>query len=448
MSVPEIPTELGSTHHRDPIRPNIEDDDAASIRTVLPSYSVHGPQTIRPPSPAPTYRTERPPSPTPTYRTTVEVQYTQSRTALDPMSRSKVPVELLNRIEKYERAVTICPGDTSAWTALGYLLSTIDCDKAIEAFKAAINNGTEDARLWCYLGNIYEQKGDIDKALTAYRSALRLAPDQASPWAYCGKMYKAKSDYRNAIEAYLMVVQLKPEDQDAWLNLGDVYKATGDSRNTIKAYETATKCNLFNFKAWKSLLDAYTKNGVCKPAEALDAAIKDPSDQWLRLRLAEINAANGDYDVAITEYEMAVRQRPKDIELSSRLGNMYKTKGDYSAAAKIYKTILNQPQISTYFSIPIQQCLGEVYEAMGDYGKAIKEYKTILNQRPNDISLLGHVGNVYEQKGEIENAINAYELVIQKNPKNNLCLRLHLQELYRRRNSDNKKDTATSRSRR
>jgi hypothetical protein len=67
MFAPRSPSELthrfvDSTHDND-------DDDAASITTVLPQYSVIDSQSRRPPSPTPTYESARPPSPAPTYAT-------------------------------------------------------------------------------------------------------------------------------------------------------------------------------------------------------------------------------------------------------------------------------------------------------------------------------------------------------------------------------------------
>jgi tetratricopeptide (TPR) repeat protein len=465
MYTREIPSEDSTEHDAYPVR-GPADDDTASIRTLLPVYSVRRQQAVRPPSPTPTYYSV-PPSPTPTYCTVVPVSDQENRTPPAPLNPD---TKTLKEIEKYERTVTMNPHDAFAWAALGHMYSPIDYHKAIEAYQTAIKVGnnlgsSNIVRIRLYLGSLYASNGDIDEALNAYKSATAIAPDNSVAWRCSGDMYKVKRIYRHAVHAYKLALEKNHADEAALLGLAETYKQMGDYANAIDACETFTKSHLDHFKAWKTLVGLYT----FKSTAALEAT-PNPSDLWQQIRLAEIFFREKDYVKAIEIYKTEIEKQTSKLWMYKRLGELYEAKGedelavaeyvrvikegpyDYELAnclaqlcnAKVWKDnrgieiceeILNLKPL--YHSI--RKCLGEAYETKGNNEQAIKLYELVLDATPSDISLRGHVGEMYEKIGDINKAIEIYEAVCKSRPADTLSLRLHLQRLYKTRSSDQKK---------
>jgi len=457
-------TSQGTTE-RDTVRGPL--DDAASIRT-LPLYSV-GPQPgDRPPSPTPTYYSVRPPA------------YDIVQIAEQENSRPQAPivnaVTKTARLKEVEDRLKLNPDDGFAFMALGhiYSASSVDYDKAIEAYRTAINVGNNldlfnVARVWKYLGQIYEQKGDIDEALGAYFTAMIIEPNDLVAQRCAGDMYKMKKDYVRAVAAYELVLAKKPTDEIALSSLARTYKEMGSYTKAIDAYETLTRSHLDDFEAWKTLVELYTRQKGFSDTWVNERTL-DPTDLWQQIRLAEIFYKGKNYSKAIEIYETAKQSNllpPGALWMHKRLGEVYEAKGEVELAAREYVRVLtagrydgrladhlaeldkesfwkdNDCSIEIYERIlavrpeyhSIRKCLAEAYETKGNDEKAIKAYECLLNVNPTDLWAYGQLGAMYEKIGEINKAIKMYEALFEKRPMNMVSLRLHLERLYKTRST-------------
>lgn len=121
--------------------------------------------------------------------------------------------------------------------------------------------------------------------------------------------------------------------------------------------------------------------------------------------LAYLNYLDGNYDLAIENYERFLKKRIKfpDLEASALfgMGAAYEAKGDNKKAAEIYDKILSS--YPDYFNMEeVLLALARVYKALGDSSKTLFYYEECLKKYPESM-----------RKEEIKQAI--LELSLRKN---------------------------------
>jgi len=88
---------------------------------------------------------------------------------------------------------------------------------------------------------------------------------------------------------------------------------------------------------------------------------------------------NGDYDKAITEFNVALRNYPNNVEFLNLRGNAYSSKGDYDNAIADYTAVLRQnPE-----AVSILNNRGLAYAKKDDIDKAVADFKEALRIYPN-----------------------------------------------------------------
>ena len=73
------------------------------------------------------------------------------------------------------------------------------------------------------MGNDYYKNGQLDKAIDAYKKAVEQKEDYDAAWANLGAAYYAQQNLEQAEEAYLKAIALSPDDADVVYNLGAIY---------------------------------------------------------------------------------------------------------------------------------------------------------------------------------------------------------------------------------
>jgi cytochrome c-type biogenesis protein CcmH/NrfG len=80
----------------------------------------------------------------------------------------------------------------------------------------------ENTKAWVQLGNVYFDTDQFDKAIWAYRNALELDPDKANVWTDMGIMYRRSGKPQEAIKAFDKAIEVDPKHEPSRLNKGIV----------------------------------------------------------------------------------------------------------------------------------------------------------------------------------------------------------------------------------
>src|SRR5262249_28501123 len=89
------------------------------------------------------------------------------------------------------------------------------------------------------LGLVLNDLDQIDKAIAAFRRALELRPDYAEAHNNLGTAFKCQGRLDEAIAAYRQSVECNGDFSAAHCNLGVVYKEQGNPQAAISAFRRA-----------------------------------------------------------------------------------------------------------------------------------------------------------------------------------------------------------------
>lgn len=93
--------------------------------------------------------------------------------------------------------------------------------------------------------------------------------------------------------------------------------------------------------------------------------------------------AQGKYDAALEQYQVAEAERPESPELEYNIAGVLHEQEKYEEAVDRYTKALNSEDIGVTANAHYN--LGNTYFRMGDYQKAIESYQQALQLRPEDM---------------------------------------------------------------
>ncbi len=143
-----------------------------------------------------------------------------------------------------------------------------------------------------------------------------------------------------------------------------------------------------------------------------DTVKKSPDIAMAHNNLGNAYASKGMPDMAITEYQTALRLAPDHADFYSNLGNAYASKGMPDTAITEYQTALrlNPDYADAHYN------LGNAYASKGLQDMAITEYQTALRLKPGYDEAHYNLGNAYASKGLSDMAITEYQAALRLNP--------------------------------
>lgn len=116
-----------------------------------------------------------------------------------------------------------------------------DYDKAIAAFRQAIEYKPRYATAHVNLGKALCEKGALDEAVSAYQQAIRLEPELADGHVGLGHAFLKKGQIAQAVASFDQAVKLEPNDPVIWLALGNALQRCGHIDEALEAYRDATR---------------------------------------------------------------------------------------------------------------------------------------------------------------------------------------------------------------
>ena len=143
-------------------------------------------------------------------------------------------------IEAYRKAIDLDPRYFETFCNLGTVYHDVkEYEKAEEMYKREIAINPKYPKVYNNLGALYNDTGEYEKAIDAYRKAIELRPDQMEMHFNLGLAYQHAGEYEKSIAAYKRAIRLKPDYPNAYNDLGVSYHKSGKLEKAIEAYEKA-----------------------------------------------------------------------------------------------------------------------------------------------------------------------------------------------------------------
>lgn len=123
-------------------------------------------------------------------------------------------------------------------------------ERAIEAFKSAIEEDPEFSRAYYNLANVYADLKQLDDALDMYLAAVKLGGNVASTWYNIGNLYLDMEKYELALEAFNTSLELKPDFMEVKFNQAIALTQLDSIDEAITLYEEITQHKEFHFATY------------------------------------------------------------------------------------------------------------------------------------------------------------------------------------------------------
>ncbi len=296
----------------------------------------------------------------------------------------------------YRQAVDLDPDDPDGWNRLGaLLLRTGALDDAIQAFKKvlALGNRARDKSVIAMatgnLGLIYEMRCDLDKAEEHFRKALALYDElgnkegMANVYCNLGNIYQTRGDRDKSEEHHKQALAFHKElDSKGGMasdygNLGAIYQKRGDLDEAEKYHRKALALHE-KLGSKEGMANAYGNLGVIYGMRG----DLDKAEEYCRKALA-LNKELGRKEGMANVY--------------GNLGIIYQTRGDLDKAEEHYKKALalhegldNEGGMANHLGN-----LGIIYEMRGDKEQACEYYAKALAMS-RDIGMAPEVNIIIE----------------------------------------------------
>lgn len=102
----------------------------------------------------------------------------------------------------------------------------------------------DDVKAWIDLGNLYFDTGNHEKAISAYKKALELTPNNANVMNDLAVMYRRSGQPKKAIETFDRAIKIDPGHETVRFNKGVVLMHDlNDIEGTVQTWEELVKIN-------------------------------------------------------------------------------------------------------------------------------------------------------------------------------------------------------------
>jgi tetratricopeptide (TPR) repeat protein len=258
-------------------------------------------------------------------------------------------------IDDYTQTIRLDPGAAVAFYSRGTAyLDTGQFGRAVEDFDQAIRLDPQYASAFNNRGNAYALQQQYDRAIDDYSEAIRLDPRHANAFNGRGSAYSRKDQYDRAIEDFNKAISLDPKDALPVTNRGNAHAFKAQYPRAIEDYNRAIRLDAnqsdaFNGRCWARAAlgrDLQAALADCNHSILLDADYANGygSRAFVYLKL-------GEFDLAISDYEVSLRLEPKSPHSLYGRGYARQKKGDAAgAAADIAAAKAIQPDIAEVYA--------------------------------------------------------------------------------------------------
>lgn len=254
-------------------------------------------------------------------------------------------------------------------------------DSGILYLKDLINKFSYSLEYRMALAEIYLEKDRFSDALKLYSQILEANPKQKEAAIGVGDANLKLGYYEKALRAYFDAAVIDPSDPRGLINAGMVYFQTGRNKEAITQFERALKVNPSYPRIFFYMGQAAFKDGQYQVALKFAAEEKNlnPSLADPYILSAEIYSSSKQFQKCATEYEQAIKLRPKGAELYVKLARCHRQTGNIDIAENMLN--LAATQESGYPEIYKEQ--GAIFEQRSDITAAVVSYQKYLVLSPN-----------------------------------------------------------------
>lgn len=324
--------------------------------------------------------------------------------------------------------------------------------EAIKTLKAYIGNNNNDEIAYYFLGKIHSIQNEGDKAISAYKKALQIRPQFTTAAKALGLQYELAGQTDKAVEAYQQALLSAGDDIQIRSKLANLYLTQENYRGALEHLyflhnmeptntQTKLRIALIHFKLedldeaeamFARLLndESISKDRIYFYLGALHEQKEDQSRaiEWYnrihvdspyfvesRLQISYLLEELSQPQKAVGNLVEAISLKPYQRELYIALASLYEKQHELPEAIRVLDkaTRLLQKDEGILF------ILGTFLDKAGDFEAGIQKMRKILEINPNHAHAMNHIGYVYaERKMNLKEAEELLIKAVQLEPQN------------------------------
>ena len=338
-------------------------------------------------------------------------------------------------VEEFKAALQDDPSSSYLATALADLYArTGDIREAVAEAQKVISRDPENLDARRLLGHIYLRSiGDLQGgaqndtetilhlAIEQYEAIVRLAPASVEDHLLLGRLYRLNSETGKAETEFRTAVKLEPSSEDAVTTLALLYNEEGDPGRALDILQSVPEAE--RTPRINSVL-GYTyeqKKDYTRSIEAYRKAVDLDGDDLDAVRgLAQNLLNNNQTDVALEEYKKIAAADPQDAQTLLHMAEIYRRNGQFDKALDT----LSKAQSIAPESMEIEYNHAVVEEAMGKFDEAARQLEGLLArtdkpdgaysafERNNRAIFLERLGIVYRDQNKTQPAVETFRKMI------------------------------------
>ncbi len=282
--------------------------------------------------------------------------------------------------------------DHLVYVSIVGLIALLICSGATIAAKlpkagryAAIGCGAALLAGLSYLS--FQQAAVFKGSVSLWTQTIKVNQGSWTAWSNRAVKYEEQGNLKAALEGHTKAIELDDRYSSNWSNRAITWDKLGEHDKAISDFTRAIEINL--------------RSGKTGDGRAIRM---DPAFAKAFGGRAVAYSHKQQYDLAIKDFNMALRFDPKNPEVMNNLAIVYKDAGQYdNAIATVTKAIGLKPNYAVAFNTR-----GATYIKMGELGMALADYDQAITLEPNYAQAYTNRGNLYMARKDYDRALKDY----------------------------------------
>jgi len=292
--------------------------------------------------------------------------------------------------------------------------------QAISELETAVSKLPRNAVVRYNLGRAYWTKGDVELARAQFRAAADIQPDYLAPRLALIQINLTRGEFAQALQGADEAIRISPTNlaarslrAAALQGLGKTDEARAQLLAVLKARPDSAE-----IKFRLGLLEISAKNYPAAEKVFRECISSNQGEVACQIGLAEVMAAQKQYDKAIALLTEQLQKHPERRELQLAVGNTAVLSERYDLAVKTFKQMIEKDPTSSDLHLR----LAETYRRMGDVPNAIENFRKAKQLSPNDPNAAIWLALLLHQTGREAEAKAEYEQILRLQSDNAVAL--------------------------
>ena len=257
------------------------------------------------------------------------------------------------------------------------------------------------------------QTGKTDLAVEHYKKSLEIDPDYTSAINNLGTAMKDMGNIPQAVELWEKVLKLDPDNAPALFNLALLMSRKGQYDKAIEYCNKSLQSKPDN-RTYSLLGFVYQKLSKYNLAiQNYEQALRLKPDLYeVYFNLAGVYSEVGRLDDAIRTYKQLIEIKPEHPGASNNLGIILKEAGRSKEAIEAWEKALQiqPPDLHIHFNV------GRAMFEQEEYEKSVEHLQKALTAYPDWIEIYEYLGHGYYRLGKHNLSIQNYSRLLQHKP--------------------------------